>query len=294
MIVTKITGGLGNQMFQYAVALILAKKNKTSIYIDDTFYQNNNSGTIRNFELPLFKHNLNVATPDLISDFTSLSVWNKLKREAGLNYPKIHNEKNFAFDKKTLELQAPVYLQGYFQSYKYFKGFEKQICDFFSFPENRKDEQDKKILTNLKYINSVAVHVRRGDYITDKKTQKFHGNCTKEYYLEAIETIAKQTANPYFFFFSDDPDWGEQNFNHLPYNITFVTQNQGKDSWKDMMLMSSCKHNIIANSSFSWWGAWLNRNPDKIIIAPKKWFAFSKKESDNLDLIPLEWIKIKN
>lgn len=294
MIVTKITGGLGNQMFQYAIALILAKKNKTSIYIDDSFYQNKNSGTPRDFELSLFQKNLNFATPYLISYFTSLSFWNKLRRQAALNYPKIYNEKNCAFDKKVLGLSNPVYLKGYFQSYKYFNGFEKQICDFFSFPENMNNERDKKFLTKLNYNNSVAIHVRRGDYINDYKTQKFHGNCTKKYYLEAIELIAKQTTDPYFFFFSDDPLWCEQNFKNLPYKINFVTKNQGTNSWKDMMLMSNCKNNIIANSSFSWWSAWLNRNPKKIVIAPEKWFAFSKKEGNALDLIPPEWIRIDN
>ena len=141
----------------------------------------------------------------------------------------------------------------------------------------------------FKNQNTIAVHIRRGDYVTDKLTQQFHGNCSLEYYHRAI--IELQTNNKDFIlvFFSDDSDWVKEQFGDLSYSKIFVDHNKNEDSWKDMFLMSSCQHNIIANSSFSWWAAWLNNNPEKVVVAPKEWFATNKKTND---LIPSEWIRL--
>lgn len=293
MILIKITGGLGNQMFQYALACILAKKNNAPVYIDTSFFQNNSTGTPRELELELFDNNLNLATPEILAYFNSLTTRHKLKRNFGLNYPKIYQEETFDFRKKVLDLKSPVYLKGYFQSFKYFTGNENFIRKLFSFPIQELDKINISLLEAIKNQNSIGIHIRRGDYVEDKKTKNFHGNLKKEYYLEAISKANRSCGNPKLFFFSDDSEWVKKKFTDIKFTKTFIDYNTGENSWKDMFLMSNCKHNIIANSSFSWWGAWLNQNSEKTIIAPKKWFAINKENEDMPDLIPPSWIRIQ-
>ena len=136
---------------------------------------------------------------------------------------------------------------------------------------------------------SVCIHIRRGDYVEDIITNQFHGVCNLDYYYRSIEYIASKIKNPYFFVFSDDPLWVKQNL-ILKYPCDYIDQNFGKKDYEDMRVISKCKHNIIANSSFSWWGAWLNINPNKIVIAPKNWFK--SKAINTKDLIPESWFKI--
>ena len=140
--------------------------------------------------------------------------------------------------------------------------------------------------------NSVSVHVRRGDYVLDKNTQEFHGVCGVDYYLDAIKLIASKMDDLLLVFFSDDTEWAIEEFKNLPYSLIFIDHNKGENSWKDMFLMSNCKHNIIANSSFSWWAAYLNQNQNKMVIAPKQWFADPTKNSETSDLIPESWIRL--
>jgi hypothetical protein len=131
--------------------------------------------------------------------------------------------------------------------------------------------------------------VRMTDYLTDPVTQKKHGTCDSEYYKRALEYITEKVSNPHFYVFSDDMQWTKQNLD-IPQPVCYVDQNSPNMGHVDMYLMSLCRHHIIANSTFSWWGAWLNKNPDKIVIAPKKWFAAAEYNSD--DLIPSSWIRI--
>jgi hypothetical protein len=145
-------------------------------------------------------------------------------------------------------------------------------------------------LVAIKNSISISIHVRRGDYVSDGFTQQFHGNCSLEYYSNAISLLASNNVDFTLIFFSDDCEWVKEQFKNLTYSKMFIDHNDGENSWKDMLLMSSCTHNIIANSSFSWWAAWLNDNPKKTIIAPKNWYADTKLNTD--DLIPPQWIRI--
>ncbi|SHM95050.1 alpha-1,2-fucosyltransferase [Flavobacterium xinjiangense] len=293
MIIIQLQGGLGNQMFQFAFASVLAKNNKALVLIDKKLFKLNGTRDVctpRNFELAIFNNAYNEASSPNIISFHHLTNLNKLKRKCSLNYPKIYIEPYFGFYKKALDLRSPVYINGYFQSYKYFIGNEKFIKKIFSFPIEELDLQNKNILSIIEKSNTISVHIRRGDYVNDKITQQFHGNCALGYYLDAISLLASQYKTFTLLFFSDDSDWVKEQFEYLPYPKLFIDHNKNENSWKDMCLMSFCSHNIIANSTFSWWAAWLNDNPTKVVIAPKLWFANVEKKAN--DLIPPEWILI--
>jgi hypothetical protein len=288
-------GGLGNQMFQYALASILAKKNNDLVLLDTSFFDQTEKRlghTPRKFELGFFNNHYTPAKKKDILFFKQLSVFNKIKRELGLNYPKMYQEPSFRYDEKVLEIQIPVYLRGFFQSYQYFIGYENLIRELFAFPVDTLDEVNKNLLATIKSTNAIAIHIRRGDYVNDATTQQYHGNCSLDYYIKALSLLIENSTDFVLYFFSDDSDWVKEQFKDLPYPKQFIDHNTGENSWKDLLLMSTCKHNIIANSSFSWWAAWLNANHGKKVIAPKKWFALSEEKRNTNDLIPPEWIRL--
>jgi len=197
-------------------------------------------------------------------------------------------EKGFSFDSRILELKGDVHLHGYWQSEKYFKDIRETILEDFT-PIRPLRGRNQKVLDEIGSSSSISVHVRRGDYVIDPQTNKFHGICGPEYYKKAVEIIAKKVKSPVFYFFSDDIDWVKNNLRTKFKNV-YVDWNQGDQSFVDMQLMSHCRHHILANSSFSWWGAWLNRNPHKIVVAPERWFQ--ERSLDTRDLIPEGWLKI--
>ncbi|MFE3871900.1 alpha-1,2-fucosyltransferase [Flavobacterium sp. ZS1P70] len=293
MLIIQLQGGVGNQMFQYAFASILAKKNKTKLLIDGSFFkriEKTPGFTPRKFELDIFDNPYFMASDLDVISFHHLSNINKVKRKLGFHYPKIYEEPSFDFQTDALAIKSPVYLKGYFQSYKYFIAYEDFIRKLFSFPVDTLDVISKELLITIKSSKTIAIHIRRGDYVSDKITAEYHGSCSVEYYLDAIKLLASKNKDFTLVFFSDDSDWVKEQFDDLSYSKIVVDHNNGEDSWKDMMLMSSCSHNIIANSSFSWWAAWLNENPEKTVIAPKKWFK--TKELNTRTLLPQEWIKL--
>ncbi len=289
MLIQKITWWLWNQMFQYAYIKALSTKNNIDFKLDLSDYKT----YFRPFELDLFNLNYEKAENLEIKKYkwyTNNFLWkikkiliNKwiIKRDK-----KYYIEKQFNFDKDFLEIKE-WYIEWYFQTEKYFKNIEKVIRKDFTFPKFD-DKKNLKIEEEINKSNSVSIHIRRWDYITNKNANSFHWTCNLEYYNNAIKIIKEKIKNPVFFFLSDDINWVKENFNIK--NAYFIDWNTWDNSWKDMKLMSSCKHNIIANSSFSWWGAWLNNNKWKIVITPKKWFN-NKKVNTN-DIIPNNWIKI--
>jgi hypothetical protein len=293
MVIIKLQGGLGNQMFQYAFASILAKKNKTKVIIDGRFFKRSEKTpgfTPRKFELDIFDNTYFMASDlDAIS-FHHLSKLNKVKRKLGFPYPQIYEEPSFDYQTAALSIKSPVYLKGYFQSYKYFIGYEEFIKHKFSFPVDKLDYISKELLFTINSSNTIAIHIRRGDYVSDKITAEYHGSCSLDYYFESIKLLTSKNEDFTLVFFSDDSNWVKEQFENLPYAKIVVDHNKGEDSWKDMLLMSSCRHNIIANSSFSWWAAWLNVNPDKRVIAPKEWFK--TKDLNTKTLLPEEWMKL--
>ena len=295
MIIIKLQGGLGNQMFQFALASIIAKTNKTKVLIDDNFFNDKvktATFTPRDFELNIFSNNYNVANEKEIKRFKQLNYFNKIKRKLNLNYPKYYSEKRFDFNPTVLKLNEPVYLEGYFQSYKYFDDQQAFVRNLFAFDSKKLDTQNKELLDKIESKNAIAIHIRRGDYVENATVNTFHGVCSDAYYNNAITEVTTDLKEPLLVFFSDDIDWVKKEFMPLNFDKIFVNHNVNEHSWKDMYLMSRCKHNIIANSSFSWWGAWLNNNPNKIVVAPQNWFSNEEINSQTHDLIPETWKKI--
>lgn len=282
MITVKLNGGLGNQMFQYALGRALSLAKDVPLNFDGSFFKQKYAKN-RPFSLRIFNSRVNFSDDLRIPMYWSLRRFFKSKNFFGLE---IYHEKDFAYDENIFSVSENAFIEGFFQSEKYFKKFEYQIRKDFTF-EPEPDEQNSALIEEMSGCASVSVHVRRGDYINKARYQSMFSHCDINYYTNAANLIAAKIKSPVFYFFSDEPDWIKENFklNH-PFKI--ISHNIGAKSYEDMRLMSFCKHNIIANSSFSWWGAWLNNNSDKIIICPKKWFA----QIPTPDIYPENWKKI--
>ncbi len=284
MIVVKLLGGLGNQLFQYAFARYLADANNTEVYLEDSFYA---TQSLRKVELNYF----NVKTASLsnyqkfvLKRYLSLR-WFFLKK---ISRYKITKEESFQFHEPFKKRKGDLYLIGYWQSEKYFI----EIADMIREEIAMKDPMDTFNMQTLSYITShtsVSIHVRRTDYLTNTTANSVHGICDIPYYDKAIEIIKNKINNPHFIIFSDDPQWCRENIK-TDSPMIFIDHNTQDQNYIDIILMSKCKHHIIANSSFSWWGAWLNASTSKIVIAPQKWFVDPKRYSE--DIIPYSWIKI--
>lgn len=289
-IIILLEGGLGNQMFQYAFGSIIAKKNNTKLTIDTTFFERNNNETNcinREFGLDIF--DIDISKVNYLKTSLLTRLINKIYKKKHIYY----KEPSFAFNPNALKLKKPITISGYFQSYKYFIGYEDFIKSIFKFPEEKIGKKNIETLKEIIESNSISIHIRRGDYVNNLKTSQTHGICSLDYYHKAIIELTKDKKDDFkLYFFSDDITWVKDNFNKINLNKNYITNNTQENSWIDMFLMSKCKHNIIANSSFSFWGAWLNSNNNKKIIAPKAWFLDEKLEKQSKNLIPQEWIRI--
>lgn len=284
MIIIKFKGGLGNQMFQYALYKNYIYKNK-EVKADLSFYNSNDDHN--GFELDkIFNIELNIANLEEIQYMGDCKkrIIDKVRRRCGYRKKSHYVENEFIFDKNLLD-KDNLYIEGYFQTEKYFKHIRNEILNSFSVSIN--DYRNEMLIEKMKNENCVALHVRRGDYIKNKKTRKIYGGITTlDYYEKAIKYINKNVKNPVYYVFSDDIKWVQENL--CIDSSIIVDWNTGKESYKDMILMSKCKHNIIANSSFSWWGAWLNINSTKIVVAPNKWL----NTKSTPDIYCKGWIKI--
>ena len=292
LIIVKLIGGLGNQMFQYALGRYLAMKNNSTLKLDIQGFKNYK---LRNYDLNCFNIQENIATSkDLLGvSLPSDRFIRKLgkyveMRITGFQQIQYIKEQNSDFQPEILSLGDNVYLEGYWQSEKYFSDIKNIIQKEFDFVDPL-TSTSQDLAERIQNCEAVSLHVRRGDYVSDPKTNNVHGVCEVEYYCSAISMINKEVDSPHYFIFSDDPEWACSNIKpNAP--TTYVKNNECLKDYEDMYLMSMCKHNIIANSSFSWWGAWLNKNPGKIVIAPKKWFNL--KNMDTQDLVPDKWYKL--
>jgi hypothetical protein len=292
MIISSIIGGLGNQMFQYAAGRALSLARGDSLYLDVSDFAG--YGLHQGFELQrVFDCPANIASE---ADVRSILGWQfpsvvrrvvarpslAMVRRAGYVI-----EPYFHYWSEINNVPRECYLAGYWQSEKYFRDVATVIRADFSFkcpPANRNAELAKQI----GQVNAVSLHVRRGDYVKNPKTNATHGLCSLDYYRSAIDHICERVERPNFYVFSDDIAWVKDNL-ILNSPSQYIDHNQGAESYNDMRLMSACRHHIIANSSFSWWGAWLNSSLEKIVIAPQNWFSKNKNISD---LIPPEWIRM--
>ena len=291
MIIVKLKGGIGNQMFQYAAGRRLTYVLGTELKLDISVFENYN---LRKYELGSFNILEDFASPREVKTLTSQKngvlaglVRCLLRRPKDLA-PSHIRESYFHFDSEILNLPNNVYLDGYWQNEKYFNNIEDVIRKEFAITVPQTSE-NQKIAELISSHESVSLHVRRGDYVSDLQTSKVHGTCGLDYYARAIAEIYSRVDSPHFFVFSDDMEWSKANLD-ISHPVVFVDHNNALTSYEDLRLMSLCKHHIIANSSFSWWGAWLNQNSCKIVLAPKKWF--NSVDYNTKDLIPDGWLKI--
>jgi len=298
VVITKLQGGLGNQMFQYAAAKSLLHAEEY-IYLDHAFLEINHvdtkNFTARVYELHIFR-NLKASKAHFwqICLFKSQNIFFKLLRHilksSIKEYSQIENE-YILFADPSQKIRY-IYLDGYFQSEKYFKNWQKDIISDFSFPLlDPINEKLKKQIAST--TNAVSVHIRRGDYLKSKHVFETHGVLPSTYYNKALNLLKAKYHSLTLFIFSDDIDWAKENLKADHISLVFINNNQSKDNWKDMALMSTCKHHIIANSSFSWWGAWLSKNKGDV-CAPRNWFNPVKVNFNIQDFIPDSWIIINN
>lgn len=286
MIIVKITGGLGNQLFQYAIGRALSLKLDCELVLDISFYPQQ---TLRKYELDKFHIKARLASKSEINRAGAGSHFiARLIRKLGLTsfiYPNYIKElESIRYVSAIDDCKIGSYLDGYWQNPTYFQGYKEELCQDFS-PIDPISLSAEKWLTKIKGTDSVSLHVRRGDYVQNAHTNNVHGVCSLDYYRNAIKHIQQEISEPIFYIFSDDIDWCKSNLSFVE-NVIFIDDTES--AIDDLVLMHNCKANIIANSTFSWWGAWLKMEGD--VIAPKAWFSSQSRNST--EVYPGSWLTL--
>jgi len=301
MIIVKLMGGIGNQMFQYACGYNLALKYHVPLALDHSFLEEKpipEGRTPRDYELHAFNIDLRLRQREInirppMEEPPQTGGWWKRLRESigGKKYYTFFEEDTTRLDFSFFEHGKRQYLVGYFQNELYFADHQKEVRKNFTFVPIKSTANLKLAQAIKDAENPVSIHVRRGDYLT-LGGGKIHGVCPLEYYAKGIDIIKTRVKRPAFFVFSaDDPKWAREAFTAFGLGDSVVgDENTGAYGYENMRLMSLCKHHIIANSSFSWWGAWLNDKPDKIVIFPERWMADPRQQHFNPS--PPSWMRV--
>ena len=248
MIIVKIIGGLGNQMFQYALGRSLAYRHNTELKLDISDYQERYK--LHRYGLHHLNIHASIASPNGGKQRILLALLKIFRGNTAKSYLA---EKKFSFDPSILSCGDNVYFNGYWQSEKYFTNVQDIIREEFKI-KTSPDQDNESMIKRIESTEAVAVHIRRGDYISNSKTNSVHGSVSLEYYTKAAKIIMDAINTPTFFVFSDDPQWVKKNLK-LPSLTVYIDHNGPEKNYEDLRLMSVCKHHIIANSTFSWWGA---------------------------------------
>lgn len=289
MIVMRLKGGLGNQLFQYALGRYLSISKNTALQLDISSYK---SDTLREYRLASFCINASASDklPFFATDGKARHLNQFIQAVRGVFYRpfEIIREKSFAFDPQIFNCSDQAYVDGFWQSEKYFLPIANTIREDLHLKTPIKGNL-KNIAEQIQACNSVSIHVRRGDYVNNPTTSAYHGVCSAQWYHNATNQILQKVENPTFFVFSDDYEWAKKNL-QFSSPAVYIKPSPDGEECIDMHVMSLCQHNIIANSSFSWWAAWLNRNPNKMVIAPQDWFVAGPKQTN--DLIPPQWTRM--
>jgi hypothetical protein len=289
MIVTQLLGGLGNQLFQYCLGRALAAKHRTELRLDVSGFD---AYRLRTYALEHFRISASVLTASeraALGDFRQRKtrVARLFSRPFTNSLPVIR-ERNFGFDPEVLNAPPSCNLEGYWQSPKYFAAIETLIREELTVKEALAG-RNRELAQAIAETVAVAVHVRRGDYATNPETNRYHGTCSPAYYEMAETFLRQQCSDLHLYVFSDDPEWTDMNL-RFKSPVTTVRHNTAARDYEDLRLMSLCRHHIIANSTFGWWGAWLSGYPQKKVVAPKHWFGDRTLRTD--DLIPDSWIRL--
>jgi hypothetical protein len=296
MIIVKLQGGLGNQMFQYALGRSLSIKLNLPLKLDLSFLLDrtpNENYVFRNYELDVFNVNVKFASAREKNRYLcpynkhpKLAFWKIQRKIMGYSF---YGEKDFSFDSEVLNLTGNVYLDGFWQTPKYFDGIKNTLLKDFSLKQQISGDFNL-LVSEILNSNSVCIHVRRGDYVSLPNANRYHGVKGVDYFSAAISYIASIEKELKIYVFSDDTPWCIENLK-FDFPTTYVEHEfSGKRPVEYLKLMSLCRHFIISNSTFAWWAAWLNQNPHKIVIVPEKWFNDTTIATS--DLIPNGWIRI--
>jgi hypothetical protein len=286
-IITRLIGGLGNQLFQYAAARSLALKHGAEVKLDLSGFERDG---LRRYELgsyPIAAAQASAAELAVAAPASSGLLARIAAKLAGPR-PRHYREAHFHFDPGLARQRPALYMDGYWQSERYFADIANTLRRELT-PRDDMEPENARIAEAIGSAQAVSLHVRRGDYVANAHTNAYHGVCSLHYYYDAVASITAAVPEAHFFVFSDDHAWTRENLD-TGRPTTFVEANQADRGFRDMQLMSMCKHHIIANSSFSWWGAWLNPSPSKVVICPTRWFAGDDK--DTSDLIPSAWVRL--
>lgn len=293
MIIVKLTGGLGNQLFQYAAAKSLSLHHDVPLLLEvSSFYRDElpDLEVPRDFELYQFKGLTEkiITTEELISVIDTQKEKSITQRILPRHKRNIYTEPFYHYDRNFLNSKKTVLLKGGWQSEKYFEHHRNVIREILQL----KDTAVNRVIAKGKELSdvpSVGIHIRRGDYLRKKIIFEWHGVMPREYYIKGFEILKNKLGDLSVYYFTDDPVWVRKEL--IPVmNGEIISRELSNTHFEDFYLMSQCKHNIIANSSFSWWAAWLNTNPEKIVMAPKNWF--NKGPRDTYDLYPAGWLTI--
>ncbi|MCY0093297.1 alpha-1,2-fucosyltransferase [Hoeflea ulvae] len=284
-VISRLHGGLGNQLFQYAVGRAVALRTGAELLLDTRHYTAENPFK---YDLEHFAIQARVASNDELPPAKnrplSYAWWRKFGRS-----PRFVREQGLGYNERIASIDADCYLHGYFQSQRYFDDIAPTLWNDLSFREPISGE-NARMSERIQSGPSVSLHIRRGDYITNAKAQAAHGSTDLAYYQQALEEVRTRSGqDPVVYLFSNDPDWVRDNIK-LDAELVPVAINDGATAHEDLRLMSLCDHNIIANSTFSWWGAWLNPSHNKIVAAPVQWFADPKLS--NPDITPPGWLRL--
>jgi len=293
MIIAELVGGLANQMVIYAAAKALSEHLQVELKLDIRKLSRDKK---RNYALNHLNIETKTATQeeiDWVCQKSSSWIISKVKKTIRKTYNGnafgIYKEPAINFDPNFFSLTDNTYIKGNFINLLYFTRIEQTLKNEFQI-KSTLSNKTKELIKSITSSNSVSIHIRRGDYANEKKTNEIHGLIPLNYYKTAIDLISNRTKQPTFYVFSDDISWVKNNLPNTQ-EMHFIDHTNGETAYEDLYMMSQCKHNIIANSGFSYWGAWLNSNEEKLVISPKQWFA-DNKLNDRFKLIPEGWLKI--
>lgn len=290
VIVLRLCGGLGNQMFQYAMGLRLGLAHGVPLLLDTATFAVDPQRSFQLHHLRISGREVNATERAQVLPLAA-RLHPRLRRLFGRFLPRDPRsvaEAGFTFDPAMLALRPPVYVDGYWQSERYFADHAEAVRGEFALAAPMSAAR-QLVRQRIRERVAVSVHVRRGDYVSNPVAAAYHGTCSPQWYVQAMARMETLVESPAFFVFSDDTEWARANL-AAPAGTEFIDpQGDGRD-FEDLHLMASCRHHIIANSSFSWWGAWLNPVPDKQVIAPAQWFAGAGH--DTRDLLPSAWIRL--
>lgn len=289
-VIARIEGGVGNQLFQYAAARSLADRLGCDLSLDLRGLDENGD---RPFQLNLFQIRASVASSQLLQCLPDwrASRMGRIRSNFSQFAPGIFSfpvfwPRSFAFDPRFDQISRPVYLVGYWQSERNFAWNRTRLLQDIRLRTPLPAKTP--LLDEICKTHSVALHIRRGDYVNNKAAAQFHGLCDMEYYHAAINTLKVRFPALHVFVFSDEPAWAQANL-RLDAPTSYVDANSIDKGHIDLELMSHCRHHVIANSSFSWWGAWRCQSVGQVVHAPRRWFADTA--TDTSDVVPARWIQ---